>query len=201
MLYGADRHSKQADDSIQMQFPTSPDTVVPHLDPAKDTGPWVKALLKLPPGSTLMAASEWLTWPQWIAIFGEVTGAKTSYKQTSKDDLGKHIPGEVGKEIGDMFEFSSDFAYNAFQLDTFKTWDLEKVSHRYPNLAAMVNVCARWESRCQQQHCAHTSSKRTGCLREFFQHGRCRGLAVKRMETLMSNVSQSGEALKTKWVS
>ncbi|KAF1918149.1 hypothetical protein BDU57DRAFT_547252 [Ampelomyces quisqualis] len=123
--------AKQPDGSIQMQFPTSPDVLVPHIDPAKDTGPWVQALRKLPPNTTLMAASEWLTWPQWIELFGQVTGATTSYKQTTVQDLDKHIPG-AGKEIGEMYEFSSEYAYNAFQMDTLKTWDLERMGIKVP---------------------------------------------------------------------
>lgn len=153
-----------------MQFPTSPDVLIPHIDPAKDTGPWVVALRKLPPRSTLMAASQWLTWPQWIALFGEVTGVRTSYKQTTTDDLDKHIPGGVGKEIGDMYEFSSDYAYNAFQMDTLKTWDLEKVDHLPPCLFTMADVRARWALRYPPQHCGHTSKKKTGFLRAFCQH-------------------------------
>jgi hypothetical protein len=110
-----------------MQFPTSPEVLIPHLDPAKDTGPWARALLQLPPNSVLMATSEWLTWPQWIKIFGEVTGLKTSYKQTTIEDIEAYIPGGAGREIGEMYKFSEEFAYNAFQQDTLKTWDLEKV--------------------------------------------------------------------------
>lgn len=113
-----------------MQFPTSPDVLVPHIDPTKDTGPWAKALLKLPPNTTLMAASEWLTWSQWIELFGQITGTKTSYKQTTVQDLDEHIPGGAGREIGEMYEFSSDFAGYAFQEDTLKLWDLKKASWR-----------------------------------------------------------------------
>lgn len=114
-----------------MQFPTKPEMLIPHLDPRKDTGPWVRALLQLPVNSTLMAASEWLTWPDWIKTWGEVTGIKTSYKQTTVEDLAEAIPGPAGKEIGEMFQFSSDYAYNAFQGDSLKTWDLEKVGDEF----------------------------------------------------------------------
>ena len=112
-----------------MQFPTSSEILIPHLDPRKDTGRWTRALLQLPPNTTLMATSEWLTWPDWIRIWSEVTGVKTSFKQTTVEDLDEHIPGRAGREIGEMFQFSSDVAYNAFQKDTLKVWDLEKVCH------------------------------------------------------------------------
>jgi hypothetical protein len=115
------------DGSIQMQSPTPSEVLIPHLDPRNDTGPFVKALLQLPPRSTVMAASEWLTWPEWIKKWGEVTGVKTSYKQVDVDDFDRQIPGGAGKEIGQMYEFSSKYGYNAKQKDTLMTWDLEKV--------------------------------------------------------------------------
>ncbi|KAH6618555.1 hypothetical protein C7974DRAFT_400356 [Boeremia exigua] len=124
--------AKQSDGSIQMQFPTSPEMLIPHLDPRKDTGAWANALLQLPPNSSLMATSEWLTWPDWIKQWGELTGVKTSYKQTTVEDLEKHIPGPAGKEIGEMYQFSSDYAYNAFQEDALKIWDLEKMGIHVP---------------------------------------------------------------------
>lgn len=74
-----------------------------------------------------MAASEWCTWPDWIKTWGEVTGVENSYKQVSVEDFDKEIPGGAGKEIGEMFEFSSTWGYNANQKDTLMTWDLEKV--------------------------------------------------------------------------
>jgi hypothetical protein len=121
------KNEQLADGSFQMQFPTHPDVVIPHLNPRTDTGPFVRALLQLPPQSTLMAASEWCTWPQWINKWGEVNRVRTSYKQVGVEDFDKEIPGGAGKEIGEMYEFSNEYGYNADQKDTLKTWDLEKV--------------------------------------------------------------------------
>lgn len=115
------------DGSVQMRFPTSPETVVPHLNVREDTGPFVRTLLDLPVNSTLMAASEWLTWPDWIATWGKVTGTQTSYQQITVEDMDEYLPGGLGKEIGEMYEFSEEFGYNAEQKDTLKTWDLDKV--------------------------------------------------------------------------
>jgi hypothetical protein len=74
-----------------------------------------------------MAASEWLTWPDWIATWGELTGTQTSYKQIAVEDMDEYLPGGLGKEIGQMYKFSEEFGYNAEQKDTLMTWDLEKV--------------------------------------------------------------------------
>ncbi|KAF1934495.1 NAD(P)-binding protein [Clathrospora elynae] len=127
--------AKQPDGSIQMQFPTRPDVLIPHLNPRTDVGPFVRALLQLPPQSTLMAASEWCTWPEWMKTWGEVTGVRTSYKQVSVEDFDKEVPGGAGKEIGEMYEFSSEYGYNANQANTLKTWDLEKMGIKIPTMS------------------------------------------------------------------
>jgi hypothetical protein len=127
MLEGHADYTQLPDGSYQMQFPTRPDVLIPHLNPRTDTGSFVRALLQLPPRATLMAASEWCTWPKWIKQWGEVSGVATSYKQVTVEDFDAEIPGGAGKEIGEMYAFSSEYGYNADQKDTLKTWDLEKV--------------------------------------------------------------------------
>lgn len=114
-----------------MRLPSPPDTLIPHLHPCADVGSFVSTLYHhLPPNSTLMAASEWLTWPDWIATFGAVNGVKTRYVQVSVDDMvdGGGGEGGAGREIGEMFAFSGDCGYNSTQEGTVMQWDLEKVS-------------------------------------------------------------------------
>jgi hypothetical protein len=146
--WSAHRRKQVPGGAIQMQFPTNPDSVIPHLDSRKDTGPYVEALLKLPPNSTVLAASEWCTWPKWIELWGNITGVETSYKQVDVENFDKHLPGGVGKEIGEMFEFSSKHGYNAEQADTLKRWDLEEVRVMYMHtLQSADNLTTAWNSR------------------------------------------------------
>ncbi|ORY07001.1 hypothetical protein BCR34DRAFT_570901 [Clohesyomyces aquaticus] len=119
---------RMPDGSRQMRFPTSPSTIVPHLDARKDTGPFVKALLLLPAGKTVMAASEWCTWPDWIKTWGEVVGVPDcSYKQVTVGDLDKWYPGGIGKEIGEMYEYSNDPGYDGGEPEVLRTADLKKM--------------------------------------------------------------------------
>lgn len=96
-----------------------------------------------------MAASEWLTWPEWIEEWGQVTGVKTSYKQVDVDDFDQQIPGGAGREIGQMYEFSSEYGYNAEQKDTLMTWDLEKVCTHGRRVPMMADQSVRWVSKCR----------------------------------------------------
>jgi hypothetical protein len=94
-----------------------------------------------------------------------------------------------------MYEFSSDYAYNAFQMDTLKTWDLKKVDHLPPHLFTMANFCARWALRYPQQHCGHTSKMKTGSLQAFCQHRWPCGLTVNRMNALVLRAMRPGRVI------
>jgi hypothetical protein len=63
-----------------------------------------------------------------IELFGNITGTRTSYKQTTVQDMDEYLPGGAGKEIGEMYQFSSEFGYNANQEGTLTKWNLVKVS-------------------------------------------------------------------------
>jgi hypothetical protein len=167
---------------IQMQFPTDPETMIPHLDPRKDTGPHVEALLNLPPNSTVLAASEWCTWPEWIKLWGNITGVETSYKQVDVANLDEHMPGGAGKEIGEMFQFSSEYGYNADQADTLKRWDLEKVCCIYAFVFKLTNSARySWVSLCRRTICELTSDLSTGKRRISCRLDRSISIVVVRL--------------------
>jgi hypothetical protein len=55
----------------------------------------------------------WCTWPEWIKAWGHVVGQpNVSYKQITVDEFHRAIPGGFGKEIGEMFEYTSDPGYD-----------------------------------------------------------------------------------------
>ena len=120
-----------ADGSYQMKFPTDPAAEAPHLDVKKDTGYFVRALTQLPPGKTVMAAGTWCTWPEWIKTWAMVVGKQSvdvSYKQITVEDFDQAIPGGFGKEVGEMFEYTSDPEYDGGDVEVLRLEDLKKVS-------------------------------------------------------------------------
>ncbi|PSN71616.1 NAD(P)-binding protein [Corynespora cassiicola Philippines] len=123
---------QMSDKSIEMRFPTHRETIVPHLDPRKDTGNFVRALLQLPPNSTVMAASEWCTWPEWLKTWGDVTGVKTNYRECTVEDFDHWMPGGMGKEIGDMYEYSNDPGYDGGDPRVLRTQSLKEMGIAIP---------------------------------------------------------------------
>ena len=105
---------KQVDGSYIFKRPLSPDFVVPFVVAEADTGVLVKALLKLPVGTTLEGASEYMSWSRWVQIWANVLGVKATYKQVSMDDFfaGHAMPEVFEKEFREAFAYAEEFGYS-----------------------------------------------------------------------------------------
>ena len=119
---------KQADGSFNFQSPSTPETILPHLDVNADTGYYVRALTQMTPGQTVMAAGEWCSWPQWMKSWAKGMGideAKVGYRQISVEEMSEGM-GDFGKEVAEMFEFSVWPGYEG-GVPMLKGEDLRKV--------------------------------------------------------------------------
>lgn len=117
------------DGSFQMSFPTTPDAVVPHLDVNADTGNFVYAVSKLPPGKSYMAEGTTCSWSEYMQIWSQVTQLPARYKQVTLEQFVEGAPdAEFGREAGDMFAYSSDPGYDGGDSMLWKAEDIRKVS-------------------------------------------------------------------------
>ncbi|POR34762.1 NmrA-like family domain-containing protein 1 [Tolypocladium paradoxum] len=104
---------KQPDGSIQMAFPTSPDKLIPHLDPVGDMGNFVYAVHQLPPGKAYMAAGTTCSWTDFLATWGRLSGYPVAYKEVTPDRLIAATPDtDAGIEVAHMFLYCSDPGYD-----------------------------------------------------------------------------------------
>jgi hypothetical protein len=116
------------DGSFQMCFPTHPDAPVPHLDVNADTGNYVYAIAQLPPGKGYMAEGTTCSWSEYMRLWSEVTKVPSTYKQITLDQLVQAAPDkEFGREVGDMFAYSSDPGYDGGDSSLLKAADIRKV--------------------------------------------------------------------------
>lgn len=144
---------KQPDGSFVFKACTEPDAVLPHLDVQADTGYYVKALVQMEPGNMVMAAGEWCSWSEWMKKWARAMGideSKASYKQVSIEEMAKGM-GDFGKEVGEMYEYSSKIGYFG-GLDMLRGEDLRKKGFNIPmttveefakkeDWTAAMNVC------------------------------------------------------------
>jgi hypothetical protein len=47
--------------------------------PQRDTGPFVKALVDVPPGKDLLVVSQNMTSPEWMTLWGDILGVKAGF--------------------------------------------------------------------------------------------------------------------------
>lgn len=122
------------DGTFLTTFPMSPEKPVPHLDVNADTGNFVYAVSKMPPGKAYMCAGTSATWSEYSKLWSTVTGVSCSFKQIALEDMIERSPDKaVGKEIGDMFVYSSDPGYDG-GMELLWADDLRKVSTVYPTI-------------------------------------------------------------------
>ncbi|RDW73589.1 hypothetical protein BP5796_07031 [Coleophoma crateriformis] len=113
---------KQTDGSMILRIPGSGDWPwpIPIVQPA-DTGEFVKALIKLPPGTELLAYGELMTMTEYMNLWSKATGVRATLVCATVDDHDKLLPG-WGREIGETYAYMQEFGYwggknvdNAFQ--------------------------------------------------------------------------------------
>lgn len=111
-----------------MRFPTHPDSVIPHLDVNRDTGNFVYAVSKMPPGRQYMAAGTVCSWSEYIRLFTATTGIPAEYKQTPLAEMIELVPDrEFGREVGDMLLYATDPGYDGGDNTLLGAADIRKV--------------------------------------------------------------------------
>ncbi|KAK5652869.1 hypothetical protein OQA88_9535 [Cercophora sp. LCS_1] len=104
---------KLDDGSFQMRFPTREDKPIPHLDVNGDTGNFVYAVSQMPPGGAYMAEGSTVGFGEYIRIFGEVTGARVTYKQVSFDEMVADTEDtDTGIEVAWMYQYADEPGYD-----------------------------------------------------------------------------------------
>ncbi|KAF4539861.1 NmrA-like family protein [Lasiodiplodia theobromae] len=125
--------AKAADGAFEMRFPTAPDKPVPQLDVNADMGAFVYAVSKLPPGKSYMAEGTTCSWSEYMRLWSEVTGKPARYQQVTLQQMIDESPDkEFGREVGDMFLYSSEPGYDGGDESLLKAEDIRKLGVEYP---------------------------------------------------------------------
>jgi hypothetical protein len=111
-----------------MRFSTAPDAVVPHFNVQADMGNFVYAVVQMPPGNSYMAAGTECSWTEYMRLWSKVTGATGSFEEVTPEQvIEDNADKEFGREIADMFLYSSEPGYDG-ATSLLKAEDLRKVS-------------------------------------------------------------------------
>ncbi|KAF4631244.1 hypothetical protein G7Y89_g6884 [Cudoniella acicularis] len=116
---------KQADGSFLTLRPVTPDAVIPFVVTQKDTGAFVKALVDLPPGKDLHGVSQFMTWPEWMELWGEILGVKAGFRQVEVDEFFSGVPEPLKRELADAYDYMEEFGYTGGDPDVIAPDQLE----------------------------------------------------------------------------
>jgi len=109
-----------------MRFSCSADKLVPQLDVNRDMGNFVYAVAQMAPGKAYMAG-QYLSFKDWAAAWGRVTGKTISYKEVTREEMIADTPDKAaGLEVALMFEYSSDPGYDG-GMELLTAEDIQKV--------------------------------------------------------------------------
>jgi hypothetical protein len=102
---------KQPDGSFLTLRPVGAHVVFPFVDTHCDTGSFVRALVGLPAGRDLLGVSQNMTWPEWMALWGEILGVKAGYKEVSDEEFFQNVPEPLSRELIDTYDYVEEFGY------------------------------------------------------------------------------------------
>lgn len=84
----------------------------PEVIAHQDTGLFAEALiLKHPPGTNVLGASQIVTKEEYAALWGRVVDRQATVKDISEDEFAKFMPEEFGDELLDFAKFITEFGY------------------------------------------------------------------------------------------
>jgi len=115
---------KQADGSYLFVRPVPPEEVYPMVVAERDTGAFVRALIDVPPGKQLHGVSEYMTWPEFTKLWGEIHGVKTAYKPIPLSEFLMDAPEPVKEEIRPSFQYASEYGFTGGDPEVLKPEDV-----------------------------------------------------------------------------
>lgn len=68
--------------------------------------------MNVPAGKNLLGVGSILSWKEYAALWGKIHGVECSFERLDRQVLEKAVPGGVGAEFADMFEYISEFGYD-----------------------------------------------------------------------------------------
>ncbi|OJJ74827.1 hypothetical protein ASPBRDRAFT_52822 [Aspergillus brasiliensis CBS 101740] len=119
------RKTEESGASFEMTFTTAPDAPVPHLDVQTDLGNFVYAVSQMPPGKSYMACGSYCSWAEYMRIWGRMNSVSACYRQITLEELMELTPDrEFGREVGDMFTYSTDPGYDGGDKELLTAQDI-----------------------------------------------------------------------------
>ncbi|KAH9220808.1 hypothetical protein DL95DRAFT_432989 [Leptodontidium sp. 2 PMI_412] len=104
--------NKQPDGTYLLRMPLDGDALVPMIHARHNTGAFTKALVQVAPGKNLLGFGSMMSWNEFVRIWGKFHGVECHFERLDRKIVEQAVPGGIGEEFADMFEYTSDFGYD-----------------------------------------------------------------------------------------
>lgn len=64
------------------------------------------------PGKILLGYGSLISWNEFAALWGKVHGVTCRFERLDRNVIESAVPGGIGEELADMFEYIGDFGYD-----------------------------------------------------------------------------------------
>ncbi|KAL1795435.1 hypothetical protein ACET3X_005659 [Alternaria dauci] len=121
---GVGKPVKQPDGTFLLSLPGDPDRPIAHIDARRDTGEFVKALVKVPAGQNLLGVASTLSWNEYATLWGKIHGVTCRFERLDRKVLEDAIPNGVGEEFAETYEYIAEFGCDGGDLTVVHPKDL-----------------------------------------------------------------------------
>ncbi|MBE7182287.1 MAG: NmrA family NAD(P)-binding protein [Terriglobus roseus] len=135
---------RQPDGSYLVLKPEPAETQVPFVCTQRDTGAFVKALvLDLPPGKTLLGVSEFMTWPEWMRLWGDHLGVKAGFAQVPMEEFLKNVPEALKAELSQSYQYAAEFGWDGGDPDVMRVEDVSDRPFKLSFTVTCLTECSK----------------------------------------------------------
>lgn len=115
----------KADDGIyEFRLTASPDTLFPHVDAHRDTGKFVRALVKAPAGTILVGAGSEVSWREYAALWQKVVGVPARYKVANEEEILAKFPLGIGRNAVEMMLYTDELGWDGGKSNVLRPKDV-----------------------------------------------------------------------------
>ncbi|PQE31161.1 hscarg dehydrogenase protein [Rutstroemia sp. NJR-2017a WRK4] len=125
------------DGSYMLANFVTPETQMPLIDTAGDTGKWVAAILADFPkyeGKVLSAATALYSFQEIVEIMSKASGKSVVYRQLPKEVWRGFLPETMRDHIAEMLEFFQDYGYYGENTEEKVKWSAEQARGKLATL-------------------------------------------------------------------
>ncbi|KAK3627757.1 hypothetical protein LTR56_000257 [Elasticomyces elasticus] len=105
------RPLKQSDGTYLIRIPGDVHKPIAQVDARRDTGKFTRALLDVPAEVNALGAGGIVSWSDFASLWGKHHGVDCRVERLNREVLEQAIPGGIGAEFADMFEYAAEFGY------------------------------------------------------------------------------------------